>query len=1200
MKKFFTTLMLLLLVAFPGRATDRHVGSGQSYTTINAALDAANDGDTIIIHEGIYRETCVAQCDNLTIKAADEEHVVISGLDPVSGWTQDAGEVYWAGVNISTNLDFPQVFVNNRRINPAAYPDFAEDPTNYELWGQDDIWTDTNGVVNFSTGKPDNYWVGGLCLNIAGTSWQANQGVIESSTADTLLCGSLERWQDKNTGEGRGYILFHRNALDHSNEFHYDPSEGRVYLWQPGGGDPDNSSVEVRTRHLGLDFNEKSGVRVEGITFLAAAVDMEFTADCTLSECNVLYGTAYYHGFGEKRAPRQFAVDCYEARRSLVERCYIAHGWGGGVTFRCDRSNPWGTDNVLRDSVLEDLGWSAITWGSVLVWGKDKDTQVVGNTLRNIGSEAITGYPRRAEINSNYIASAMNISRDGGAIYVYGTGEDTSRSYNWIEQCFDYIAMGRGYDHNNVRGIYTDGGADGHLIHHNVIWRCSDGVNSNSEGGKGDGMIHHIVVHNNTFWDIEDTMMSGWWNPNGHGNAEDMTTYNNLGNGVSAKYYSDPPTIYVPFIGTEDWTKTTSDPDVIAAFTNGTIDNYESYWFEGSTLHVTFTNQIFNNYSTPEEGTTAADLFVDSTPDSFADFQLKAGSAAIDYGVVHDDAPGTFSGSSPDAGAYEYGENWTAGASEFGLLAFDDFESGDVSGGTGWMGDWVFQGDASVGATPLHGEVGVRLRGSAGSDYVERRVNLRGTKTGTLSYWWRGYSFDDSNECVRVSIVDGAGEYVLRIIADGEDAATDGVSWSEWRLDTIDISGYTFTADVQKIRFDASALSGSGDYFHLDDVRIDDYDSIPQSLPVPDAGLELWLDGNDVDGDGTVEGTAGESGLGAGDQVVFWADKSGNSRNATASDPDVVLTDSVLNGHALVQFHGDAKLPVGGSAFAVQTVIAVLNSSEDPWTKYRRVFRSLTAGNPGGGAVNAMIVNGGNGVNIYSTLPATGSDDVNTFVNGHDNKPGNNFEIYGSPHSEHKIVVALANVPTLGTNDWFISDVSGVGWRGDIAELIVYSRKLDDRELNDVGHYLEDKWDLDSTYLDSEFCGWLADYGWSSNFAVAATLDADEDRLSNLYEYGLGGVPTNGNDIGILPTLGNPADAGFQTLEYIYRRRRDAAKRGLDYHLELTEDLMSNVWTNDGYTETGTAVIDAAFEYVTNEIPTVLDSRMGRLHIGID
>jgi hypothetical protein len=830
MKSFSNLLLLplLALIALPADAATLHVGAGQAYSTINAALGAANTGDTIIIHEGIYRETCVVQNDNLTIQAAESEHVVISGLDPVSGWTQDSGEVYYATVSLGSGLDFPQVFVNNQRINPAAYPDFPNDLTHYALWGQDGITTTETGVITFPTGKPVDHWVGGVCLSIAGSSWQPNEGIITSSTADTLVCNSLDGFESKNVGVGRGYILFHRNALDAPNEFHYDAGTGRVYLWQPGGGDPGSSTVEVRTRRWGMDFNGKSNVTVQGITFYGAAVDMTWTDNCTLSECNILYGTSYYY---DPRNHFESSVDLDEANDGLVTFCYIAHGWGPGYMVR-HANDSWtrGKRNEISDCILENLCWNASSRGAVHLYvANNKNGDVTRNTIRNMGSEGISGYARSVPITSNYLASCMNISRDGAAIYLYGQGGDFSRSHNWIEQCFDYIAPVRGFTHDNVRGIYTDGGADYHHVHNNVIWRCTDAVNSNKEGSKGDLMLHHIRYNNNTFWDIESTMMSGWWHPGGDGDAEDMTTYNNLGNGVSAEFGGPD----VPFIGTLNWTKVTSNPTTIDLLTNGTVDNWNITYNIGSDYYFEFPNQIFNNYSTNVEGTTAADLFVDPTPNDFTDFQLKAGSAAIDFGVIDDGLPATFAGSSPDAGAYEFGETWTAGAPEFGLLAVDGFESGGLSGGTGWESDWLFQGQASIVSTALHGEYGVRLLGSGGSDYAERRVNLRGTKVGTLSYWWRGFGFDNAAEAIRVSIIDGTTEHVLRVIADGEEAATDGATWSEWRLDTIDISGYTFTENVQIVRFDASALSDTGDAFYLDDVRIDDYDAVPQPLVLP-------------------------------------------------------------------------------------------------------------------------------------------------------------------------------------------------------------------------------------------------------------------------------------------------------------------------------------------------------------------------------
>ena len=96
-------------------------------------------------------------------------------------------------------------------------------------------------------------------------------------------------------------------------------------------------------------------------------------------------------------------------------------------------------------------------------------------------------------------------------------------------------------------------------------------------------------------------------------------------------------------------------------------------------------------------------------------------------------------------------------------------------------------------------------------------------------------------------------------------------------------------------------------------------------------------------------------------------------------------------------------------------------------------------------------------------------------------------------------------------------------------------------------------------------------------------FDYDLDGWDNLYEYGLGGDPTNGFIDGKIPTIG---EAGG-ILAYTYAQRTDDSS--LSYYLELTDDLVNGTWTNSGYSVVATNVTGGTFDYVTNQIPT-LDS----------
>ncbi len=118
---------------------------------------------------------------------------------------------------------------------------------------------------------------------------------------------------------------------------------------------------------------------------------------------------------------------------------------------------------------------------------------------------------------------------------------------------------------------------------------------------------------------------------------------------------------------------------------------------------------------------------------------------------------------------------------------------------------------------------------------------------------------------------------------------------------------------------------------------------------------------------------------------------------------------------------------------------------------------------------------------------------------------------------------------------------------------------------------------------------------WAGSWDVdlgEQTADYDHDSLNNLYEYGLGGNPTNGFVDGEIPTFG-PAVGG---LEYIHPLRKDDPS--LAYSLALTDNLVFGSWvTNSGYTVTGTNVTGGTFDYVINSIPSEDDTTFIKLII---
>jgi hypothetical protein len=120
------------------------------------------------------------------------------------------------------------------------------------------------------------------------------------------------------------------------------------------------------------------------------------------------------------------------------------------------------------------------------------------------------------------------------------------------------------------------------------------------------------------------------------------------------------------------------------------------------------------------------------------------------------------------------------------------------------------------------------------------------------------------------------------------------------------------------------------------------------------------------------------------------------------------------------------------------------------------------------------------------------------------------------------------------------------------------------------------------TYSD-----WTADYsltGTDTNLMA----NPDGDSFDNLAEYGLGGNPTNANDVGLTST-GSELDSGTNWFIYVYNRRTDYADRSLAYDVHNRNDLVFGSWLDEyekaiGVSASFTGSLGDTFESVTNRI----------------
>jgi len=125
---------------------------------------------------------------------------------------------------------------------------------------------------------------------------------------------------------------------------------------------------------------------------------------------------------------------------------------------------------------------------------------------------------------------------------------------------------------------------------------------------------------------------------------------------------------------------------------------------------------------------------------------------------------------------------------------------------------------------------------------------------------------------------------------------------------------------------------------------------------------------------------------------------------------------------------------------------------------------------------------------------------------------------------------------------------------------------------------------------ENKFSEWAAGYGLSGSDADE-DADPDSDGLNNLYEYGLGGDPTDSADQGTSPTYRKLS----AEMRYIYPARTDDSK--IKYYLEINNDLVYGTWTNLGYTATSGPSGTPNWDSVTNSIPADIAEKYIRLII---
>lgn len=506
-------------VAQTANASDENEGSASApFLTLNKAGKIAKAGDTVIVCEGVYRESLSVLNNGtptkpITFIAKEGDDVVISATETISGFTADPERpgVYKAPISWNLGDGRNQIFMNNESLVEARYPNgpiiHSEDETISKNWlvkGDFQVVEEDNyqTVVSDTLLNQDtvDYWKGAYYIACRGSGYRVTTARVSASENGKLKLTEVTSGQwDRGQGGvwNFGYLAGHINCLDEAGEWII--KDGQIYLIPPKDANIQNLKVEVKNRQTVLDLSSNEYVQIKNINMFGGGIKMNNSEMCMISGCEIKYNNHFIlsqdqaDGYIEdgnesdpKGAVKRGEVGIYVGGRNNVFVNNTIKEAAGAAIYGS------GAYMYIENNVIDSCGYAgSYVAGLTFIPNRVDESHtalrgghsIYQNTVFNAGRSAVNFNHIRglgiapflpSEIAYNDFHDGMLASLDTGIVYAYcvqmGHEKLKTRFHN------NYVYYSKEKSSPYGMGIYWDGSTQNIESYDNVVFSTDDTV----------------------------------------------------------------------------------------------------------------------------------------------------------------------------------------------------------------------------------------------------------------------------------------------------------------------------------------------------------------------------------------------------------------------------------------------------------------------------------------------------------------------------------------------------------------------------------------------------------------------------------------------------------------------------------------------------------------------------------------------------